>query len=205
MRERGERLRQAAQTIGITHAARAAGVPYTTLRDYMNGQEMKLSAVAALARACGVSLDWITFGTGEAPSLPESPVPTRGGRQTVIPWIDDREEGLRIGRAWLDATLARDPGTLRLLSIAGDAMAPTLQDGDLAIIDTASRQVQGGAIFALSVEGSVLLRRLERRLGGGIRALADNDRYPPQELTAKEADDLTILGEIIWSGGLPRR
>ena len=75
MRERGERLRQAAQTIGITNAAKAAGVPYTTLRDYMNGQEMKLSAVAALARACGVSLDWITFGTGEAPTQPESPVP----------------------------------------------------------------------------------------------------------------------------------
>ena len=36
MRERGERLRQAAQAIGITRAAKAAGVPYTTLRDYMN-------------------------------------------------------------------------------------------------------------------------------------------------------------------------
>ncbi|KXV71880.1 repressor, partial [Acetobacter malorum] len=33
MRERGERLREAAQSIGITHAAKAAGVPYTTLRD----------------------------------------------------------------------------------------------------------------------------------------------------------------------------
>jgi hypothetical protein len=206
LRERGERLRQAAQSIGITHAAKAAGVPYTTLRDYMNGSEMKLSAVAALTRACGVSLDWLAFGVGVGPDADgESSAPVRGGHQVVIPWLSPQpDEGLRVGKSWLESALPRDPATLRLINVAGDAMAPTLREGDLVIVDTSARAVQGGAIFALRVEGDILLRRLERRLGGGIRALADNDRYPPQELQTAEAAGLDVVGEVVWSGGLPR-
>lgn len=207
LRERGERLRQAAQSIGITHAAKAAGVPYTTLRDYMNGSEMKLSAVASLAGACGVSLDWLAFGIGAGPDAgSEMAAPVRGGHQVVIPWLSPQaDEGLRVGKSWLEAALPRAPATLRLISVSGDAMTPTLREGDLVIVDTSARTIQGGAIFALRVEDGILLRRLERRLGGGIRALADNGRYPPQELQTEEAAGLDVVGEIVWSGGLPRR
>lgn len=53
----------------------------------MGGSEMKLSAVASLARVCGVSLDWLAFGVGDAPiTAPHvagsSETPTRGGHQT---------------------------------------------------------------------------------------------------------------------------
>lgn len=207
MRERGERLRQAAQSVGITHAAKAAGVPYTTLRDYMNGGEMKLTSLAALARVCGVSLDWIAYGTGSTPDTPPDRTgqpAIRGGSQVVIPWIDSQDEGLRISRNWLDTTISRDSAGLRLVSVSGDAMTPTLRDGDLALIDTGARQIKGGAIYALDVGDGIMIRRLEKRLGGGIRALSDHDRYPPQDLTQSEADELIILGEVVWAGGPPR-
>ncbi|MBU2655786.1 LexA family transcriptional regulator [Acidomonas methanolica] len=206
MRERGERLRQAAQAVGITHAAKAAAVPYTTLRDYMNGGEMKLSSLAALARACGVSLDWIAYGKGDVFEAPAaaSEHASRGGHQVVISWFDDRDEGLRVGKSWLETAIPRECTGLRLVPVTGDAMAPTLHDGDLAVIDTAARQIQGGAIYAIAVDDGVLVRRLEKRLGGGIRALADHDRYPPQDLSGDEADSLKILGEVVWVGGPPR-
>lgn len=206
MRERGERLRQAAQRVGITHAARAASVPYTTLRDYMGGNEMKFSAVAALARVCGVSLDWLAYGVGEATTDGLNPegVPTRGGTHVVIPWLDDRDEGLRIGRPWLETAVGRDAATLRLVAVTGDAMVPTLREGDLAIIDVSSRQVIGGSIYGLTIEGGVLLRRLEQRIGGGVRVLSDNGHYPPQDLTDKAAAALEIVGQLVWAGGVPR-
>ena len=34
------------------------------------------------------------------------------------------------------------------------------------------------------------LRRLEHRLGGRLRALADNERYPAQEVSAEEASQI---------------
>lgn len=207
MRERGERLRQAARTIGITHAAKAAGVPYTTLRDYMNGGEMKFSSVAALARVCGVSLDWLAYGVGTPPASSSplgSDAPPRGGHQAVIPWLDNRDEGLRISRTWLEKTFQQDGTSLRLLTVTGDAMSPTLQEDDLLIVDTSHQHVQGGSLYALAIEDAILIRRLERRLGGGLRALADNERYPAQEVSAEEASQINVIGEIVWSGGSPR-
>nr|WP_231873554.1 LexA family transcriptional regulator [Acetobacter tropicalis] len=207
MRERGERLRQAAQAIGITRAAKAAGVPYTTLRDYMNGGEMKFSSIASLARVCGVSLDWLAYGAGEEPPPPQTQeeTPARGGHQAVIPWLDNREDGLRISKSWLARTFRQDGTSLRLVSVIGDAMLPTLVENDLVILDTANQQIHGSGLFALAVDDSILIRRLERRLGGGLRVIADNDRYPPQDLTQDEVSDLKIVGEVLWSGGVPKR
>ncbi|MBF0860364.1 LexA family transcriptional regulator [Gluconobacter sp. LMG 31484] len=217
MRERGERLRQAAQAVGITHAAKAAGLAYTTLRDYMNGQEMKFSAAITLARVCGVSLEWLAYGTGEPQMSPTSSLresgdddalvktPARGGYQTVIPWHEAAgfgEDGLRISKHWLDSTLSRDPAPLRLLTVAGDAMSPTLRDGDLLIIDTVATTVSGGALYALTLSGGTVIRRLDLRFDGGLRILADNDRYPPQDIAPEAAATLGILGEIVWSGGV---
>lgn len=207
MRERGERLRQAAQAIGITRAAKAAGVPYTTLRDYMNGGEMKFSSIASLARVCGVSLDWLAYGVGEEPTPPQTQeeTPSRGGHQAVIPWLDNREDGLRISKSWLTRTFRQDGTALRLVSVIGDAMLPTLVENDLVILDTANQQIHGSGLFALAVDDSILIRRLERRLGGGLRVISDNDRYPPQDLTQDEASDLKIVGEVLWTGGVPKR
>jgi len=222
MLARGERLRQAAQIVGITHAAKAAGLAYTTLRDYMNGQEMKFSAAITLARVCGVSIEWLAHGTGDGPKgagrdastsvdaegdETGRKTPLRGGHQTVIPWHDATgltEEGLRIGKAWLDAALPRDPAGLRLLTASGDAMRPTLRDGDLLIVDTAATAVSGGALYALRVGGETVIRRLDRRFDGGLRAMADNERYPPQDIAPEAAERLDVLGEIVWTGGLPR-
>lgn len=208
MRERGDRLRQAAQAIGITRAAKAAGVPYTTLRDYMNGGEMKFSSIASLARVCGVSLDWLAYGVGQEainPAPASDDTPSRGGHQVVIPWLDNRDDGLRVSKNWLTRTFRQDGTALRLVSVTGDAMSPTLIEHDLVILDTSNQHIHGSGLFALAVDESVLIRRLEQRVGGGLRVLADNDRYPPQDLTQAEASALKILGEVLWTGGSPNR
>ena len=203
MRERGERLREAAQSIGITHAAKAAGVPYTTLRDYMNGGEMKFSALASLARVCGVSLDWIAFGTAGGSTSGAAAVQTTSTRQIVVPWYDHHEDGLRIGRDWLQSVIPRDLTSLCLISNAGDAMEPTLSSGDLVIVDRSITTVTGSALYALESAGAILIRRLDPKLGGGVRVIADNHRYPPQDVEADRLECFKLLGEVVWIGGVP--
>lgn len=198
MRERGERLREAAQSIGITHAAKAAGVPYTTLRDYMNGGEMKFSAIASLTRVCGVSLDWLAFGHGTGPGT------VSATRQIVIPWHDNHEDGLRIGRDWLQNAIARELSALCLMTSEGDAMEPTLASGDLVIVDRSVTTVTASALYALESSGTLMIRRLDPRLGGGVRVIADNHRYPPQDIEENRLDCFRLLGEVVWTGGVPR-
>ena len=57
LRRRGERLRTAVDALGSRRVADEAGVPYTTLRGYMAGGDMKLSVLAAVARACGITIE----------------------------------------------------------------------------------------------------------------------------------------------------
>lgn len=204
MRERGERLREAAQSIGITHAAKAAGVPYTTLRDYMNGGEMKFSAIASLARVCGVSLDWLAFGSGTGPGTDSPDGTATATRQIVIPWHDNHEDGLRIGRDWLQSAIPRDLSALCLMTSEGDAMEPTLASGDLVIVDRSVTTVTASALYALESSGTLMIRRLDRRLGGGVRVIADNHRYPPQDVEENQLGCFRLLGEVVWTGGVPR-
>lgn len=45
----------------------------TTLNSYIGGGEWKVSTALALARACGVSLEWLVTGEGEKAAPVEQP------------------------------------------------------------------------------------------------------------------------------------
>lgn len=63
-----ERLREALQkTGGSKRAAELSKVPLGTLNGYLAGGEMKASNVVRLARACGVSVEWLLTGGGLEP------------------------------------------------------------------------------------------------------------------------------------------
>lgn len=62
---RAERLRSAVKAAGGNQVVAAkAGVPVSTLGDYLAGGEMKLSNASALAEAAGVRLEWLATGRG---------------------------------------------------------------------------------------------------------------------------------------------
>ncbi len=62
---RTERLRQAINLAGgATAVARKISMAPTTINNYLAGRDMKASALAALADACGVSIEWLAVGRG---------------------------------------------------------------------------------------------------------------------------------------------
>jgi len=68
------RLTAAIDRVGSRAAvARLAGVAPSTLHLYVNGAEMKLSTLVALAEACGVSPAWLV--SGDPRDAPEGPPP----------------------------------------------------------------------------------------------------------------------------------
>jgi transcriptional regulator with XRE-family HTH domain len=61
--QRTMRLREAVRLAGGNAVvAKASGVPLSTLSAYMDGRDLKISRAAAIAKACGVSLDWLATG-----------------------------------------------------------------------------------------------------------------------------------------------
>lgn len=113
---------------------------------------------------------------------------------------DDEIEKRHAFRRDLLARVARgEPDDLALVTVAGEAMTPTLRDGDLALVDQAQREPVYGKIHALAVDGRVLVRRLDGR-PGRLVIVSDNRAYPPLELSPAEARAVRVLGRVVWIG-----
>jgi len=84
----------------------------------------------------------------------------------------------------------------------GDSMSPTISDGDVCLVNTASRRVISGKVFAFRTEDGVQIKRLFRQPDGKVRMSSDNlDKrlYPDEFLTPDM--EVTIIGEVKHSSG----
>lgn len=79
----------------------------------------------------------------------------------------------------------------------GDAMAPTIRDGDMLVVEFSDR-LCGDAVYVLEVGGGVAVRRVAVKPTGGCIIMCDNQRYGTHEVNRSE---LRILGRVVWKGG----
>lgn len=97
-------------------------------------------------------------------------------------------------RPWV-SRVATSAANLVAFFVEGDSMEPTLEDGDLVLIDKGRTQPRTGAIFAVCVGGDLLqIKRLEV-IGELVRVIADNKNYPVAELPAEQVH---VIGQVIW-------
>ena len=60
-----DRLREAIdQAGGPIAVARKSGIPFGSIQHYRQGREMRATALAPLAEACNVSIEWLATGKG---------------------------------------------------------------------------------------------------------------------------------------------
>jgi phage repressor protein C with HTH and peptisase S24 domain len=120
----------------------------------------------------------------------------------VIDHLAFRRDWLqRIGLAASNASLAR---------VTGDSMLPTIADNDLVLIDTTKRdppQVSGSGkhpvkrpIYAVLIEGQARVKRLLQPSAGTLMLISDNPDYAPEVLTGTDAENLQIIGKVMWWG-----
>jgi len=101
---------------------------------------------------------------------------------------------------WIKHSLRLDPDNLALISAVGDAMKPTIEEGDLLLLDLTTGQVRDNAIYVLGVGGALLVKRIQMLTSGGVRVISDNPAYPPEEIPARNAGELRIVGRVVWRG-----
>lgn len=218
--ERVERLRDAIKLVGSARdAARLSGLPYGTLQGYIRGGELKLSNAASLARATGVRLEWLANGsgpmrgeeTGEVTTITAATPPGH----VLLPLLEARAAagnhgGLRsdhlvdfiaFSESFLKQTLRRSPQNLALLTASGDSMDPTIRDGDLLLVDTSARRIEGSFIYVLAIGGGLLVKRIDLRRDGSVILKSDNPKYAAEDVPAAETPTLEVLGQVIWQGG----
>ena len=101
---------------------------------------------------------------------------------------------------WVKNTLGVSVRDLALISVIGDSMEPTLSEGDVVLLDMTTRSVLDGSIYALQLNGGLLVKRIQRKLDGSVVVKSDNARYDTETVSEDKADRLKIIGRVVWVG-----
>jgi phage repressor protein C with HTH and peptisase S24 domain len=102
----------------------------------------------------------------------------------------------RFSRRWL-AEQGLERAQLSAITVAGDSMEPLLNDGDEILVDCSARAFRDG-IHVVRLGDSLLVKRVAQAGAGRLALLSHNLAYPPVEV---DADEVTIIGRVVWKGG----
>ncbi|WP_027370658.1 S24 family peptidase [Desulfovermiculus halophilus] len=95
----------------------------------------------------------------------------------------------------------RDKGSAHsmvLLRAVGNAMEPTIPSGAHVLIDQEQKEIISGRIYALGIDHSILIRRVERH-PDLFMLISPNPDYPPVYVS-KTTHLVHVLGAIVWVG-----
>lgn len=178
-----------------------------------------------VALALGVSLDWLIAGKGEPPAIApvqvalqqiaEAPMAyshLSGSEIVEIP-LYDIEAAAGHGRVFDEEKivghlpyradeLVREgliAEQLVALRVKGDSMVPTLDDGDLVVVNRANRQPDG--VFVVRVGEDLRIKRVQKMMAGCLRLSSDNDHYAPEVISPDQVDGFEIIGSVYSRSG----
>jgi len=205
--------------------AESLGVSGASISDWKSGkQPIKKAICLALQALYGISWTWILDGTGPKwafrPSgndhsdqlvfIPRID-PARGfGPSGIVIPPDKASPGTPFQRSLLQAILmecgAGTVSDLFIVDCEGDAMRPTIQEGDLVLINTAMqlrRSPKSQAMFLVrnnSLGGATRIKRvLDFEESRFIRLTVDSPGYLPLDLETEDTPTpCLVLGRVCW-------
>jgi SOS-response transcriptional repressor LexA len=213
LKEFSERLRLAVERAGgKTYVCQRSGVPDRSLTNYLAATtEPKAFALAAIAEACSVSVEWLT-GRSDPPNMADTlgdgfsfvrryDVRASAGPGAMVPYedIDGSAQFVAFRTEWLHR-IGVSSAHAEVLIAVGDSMEPTIRDGDLLLIDRGIDRVVDNGIYVLVLGGMVLVKRVQTRRDGSVVLLSDNQRYENEAVPAAELPDLKVEGRVRWFG-----
>lgn len=184
---------------------------------------MKAGTMIALAKACGVSLEWLAEGVGpmeigNAPQTDRAHEAFMPANQNLVDvrYYDVRASAgfgllnderpkpviIQIFKAILDMANVH-PNDAIIIHANGDSMFPTINSEDGLVVDTRRSNNLSG-VYVMVLNGQLLVKRLSLRADGNIRISSDNTVYPPDEVPmenvcwgeAERTDQLCIVGKV---------
>ncbi|WP_022668685.1 LexA family transcriptional regulator [Desulfospira joergensenii] len=105
-------------------------------------------------------------------------------------------EFLSFQASWLSKK--GSPASMVAMEVFGRSMEPVLREGDTVLIDQSRTRILAGAIYAVGVDDTILVKRLEK-LPDRLALLSENTDFQPIYISMDEVSKVRILGKVIWS------
>lgn len=197
------RIKEKMEEKGIKNAGKLAdeaGVGYSFVYDVLSGRSYSptVSKLEKVAKILDVTVPYLIYGNDEREHLaiPVIDVEASMGGGNIIDmeeeagrWIFDKE--------WIK-NITADTGNLNLIKVVGDSMEPTLEHGDMIMVDLNQFQPRTPGIFVLRSDGGLFCKRIDfvtSSSGPRFRITSDNKNYESYEVSAEDAH---IIGKVIW-------
>lgn len=135
-------------------------------------------------------------------ALPRYDVQAAAGAGAVVE-AEQAVDWIHFKQDWLRRTLGVAPQHLAIIEAVGDSMAPSIEDGDLLLVDLSQPRLRGDGIYVIAVDQALLVKRVAIKLAGGLVISSDNEQYHAtrQEIGRDELDRVRIVGRVVWVGG----
>lgn len=200
------------QVSGSSALARLCDVSESVVRKWRGGEsEPTTTNLVAIARAGNVTLDWLAAGiepkrSGETLRLDDYAlvnvydVEAAAGQGAFVN-NEVTGEALALHRDWLARNIGVSPDNLAIISVRGDSMEPTLQRGDVIMVNRAAT-APGEGIYVFLLDGWLFIKRLQLR-EGVLWAISENTTASPSFALPKfdEFPERSgVVGRVVWVG-----
>lgn len=107
-------------------------------------------------------------------------------------------------RKWLRQLTLAKPDDLSIIRVKGESMAPTLADGDDALVDEAQRDPRrDDGVYVLRRDDALMIKRLTIMPGSGLLTISsDNPAYPSWRDCPLSS--LNVIGRAVGKAGRVR-
>lgn len=197
---------------GPSEFARSTGVTLSTIARWRKGEaEPSRPNLVKMAEVANVSLEWLATGEDI------SPVQTQGndnepdytGYENIDDFRhisvsagfgsfnkdEDTNNKVKIESIWLERNRLKAKDCA-MFSVDGDSMYPTLKDSEEIVVDRSKKELREGKIFVLNHMGTMWVKRIRVNYDS-IELISDNDFYKPITITQQEAEQLSVIGQVV--------
>lgn len=178
-----------------------------TLRGFTD-ESVPLEIVLALAAATGVTPAWIIFGDGQQPMainedfslVQKLDIRASAGGGAIAPYEESNGgEVVAFRTDWL-RRLGLNPRYARAIFAHGDSMEPTINSGDLLLVDESINTIVDHGIYVVVYQGMVVVKRVQLKRDGTLVLKSDNHRYETEEVPPSEIGQISVAGRVRWFG-----
>lgn len=173
--------------------AKALGVPYSSLTDWMNGNAYpRIDKIQLMADFFGIEKSDLVESRSAQKTTKAVKIPILG-RVAAGPLMEmiENVEGDIVS----DITPSEDIFALR---IKGNSMSPRIESGDVVIVRK-QPDVESGEIAIVAVNGDEATCKRIKKYRDGLELIPINPSFPVQFFTYEEVEKkpVTILGKVV--------
>ncbi len=202
--------------ISITQLSEKTGVTYEMVRRYTLGTaKPRTPTMRKLSAVLGVDAAYLEYGVGK-PSEGEAMKPIASNplpdvyRVEVLDLTVSAGPGNYMISDYVEVLYAieftteharvlfgnRDPADVKVMTVNGDSMAPTLVSGDRLFVDISVRHFQTDGVYSFVYGKTFHVKRLQMQ-GDKLAVLSDNPAYEKWYISEDTQDNLYVMGKAL--------